>query len=132
MRSVRPSTVSISTSAGQSAGKRASKSGRTSATTLAATARTAGDDSVGSAYSSSVALRSTMPSPIAYGSENCASTSLVGRELALDRLDDDRDGLADDADAHARDVVGPEVVLARERDREVDRPLVVAAARVAA
>ena len=81
MRSVRPSTVSISTSAGHSAGKRASKSGRTSATTFAATARTAGDESVGSAYSSSVALRSTIPRPIAYGSENCASTSLVGASL---------------------------------------------------
>ena len=64
-------------------GKRASKSGRASATTLAATARTAGDDNVGSAYSSSVALRMHDAEPDRVRQRELRVDVVDGRELAI-------------------------------------------------
>jgi hypothetical protein len=107
MRSVAPSTNSISTRRARARGS-AVESRAALGDDLGATARGAGDGSVGSVSSSSVALHHDRREPIAYGSGT--STSFEAR--AAPRRARRWGWPGCDAHAHAGDV-RPEIVLAR-------------------
>jgi hypothetical protein len=64
------------------------------------------------------------------GRLNCASTTGPRPALRVERLADDREAGADDADVRCGDLRADRSRAAREREHGVDRALRVAAARV--